>query len=162
MIMLGLVQCDNGRRLESTHASNTIADAVASDTRLSVLASLLHVSDLAILLRDPGPFTLFAPTNRAFDELPKKTRDELFSNIPALTNTLLYHIVPKALPVADLASLPEVSTFLGRALSMESNDAEMMIGNARILRADIRCSNGVIHIIDAVNIPLPPVISSDG
>ncbi|MCX5752615.1 MAG: fasciclin domain-containing protein [Candidatus Krumholzibacteria bacterium] len=160
MLMLGLAECDSGRRLESSHAPGTIADAVASDARLSALASLLHVSDLAIMLRDPGPFTLFAPTNGAFDRLPEGTRQELFSSMPALTKTLLYHIVPRGLSVADLTLLPEVDTSLGRPLSIESNDTKMRIGSARILQGDIRCSNGVIHVVDAVNVPSPPVASS--
>jgi 4-amino-4-deoxy-L-arabinose transferase-like glycosyltransferase/uncharacterized surface protein with fasciclin (FAS1) repeats len=140
-----------GRSTATPPMQNTVADAVESDAALSVLASLLHITDLAIMLREPGPFTLFAPTDRAFRELPERDRRELFSRMPAINQTLLSHIAPGALSSADLASRPAVSTLLGTLVPLYSSGAEIGIGRARIIEANVRCSNGVLHVIDAVN-----------
>ena len=104
-------------------------------------------------LSSPGSFTVFAPTNAAFDALPDGTLDALLEDIPTLTGILTYHVVGEKLTAADVVVSTEVSTLEGTAAEVMVTDDGVTIAGATIIATDIPAANGVIHVIDAVMIP---------
>jgi len=110
---------------------------------------------LGNLLRGPGPFTIFAPTDTAFERLPAGRLDSLYlpENQPELAAIVNYHIVAGRKSAADLGKWPSVRTVHGQAASVTRARDGMRVGGARVTNADIASRNGVIHAIDQVNIP---------
>ncbi len=116
-------------------------------------------------LTGQGPFTLFAPTDAAFAKLPPQGLNVLLTNPARLRNLLLYHIVPGALPAAQVKALRSLVTLQGGAVLITPRRAGLLINNARIVTADIVTSNGVIHVIDTVLLPrlsVAELIAVDG
>jgi len=135
-------------------SQTTIVDIAVSDTEnFSTLVAAVTAADLVETLSGPGPFTVFAPTNDAFAALPEGILDYLLSDIPALTDVLLYHVSSDELMSDDLADAGSITTLQGGSLVVSTGGR---INNAEILVADIQASNGIIHVIDQVLIP-PPV-----
>lgn len=110
---------------------------------------------LGALLRGPGPFTIFAPTDSAFERLPEGRLDSLYQpeNQLELAAILNFHIVAGRKSAADVGKWPSVRTVHGQAASVMKTRDGLRIGGARITTADIASRNGVIHGIDQVNIP---------
>ena len=106
-------------------------------------------------LSGAGPFTVFAPTNAAFDKLPAGTVDNLVKpEMKAdLTNILTYHVVPGALRAADLKDGQKLKTVQGKELTVTMKDGKVMIDGATVTIADVISSNGVTHVVDAVLMP---------
>jgi len=163
-------------RNDSTGA-NSIAAVAMSDPQFSTLVRLVKASGLDNSLMYRGPLTVFAPTNDAFDKLPKGTVEALLmpENIKYLQRILMYHIVPGGYTAADVTALtsPVGTTARMTTLSIQpgpsigytgmttasTNNMGMGAGTARIVRPDIMASNGVIHVIDTVL--LPPVTDTE-
>jgi len=103
-------------------------------------------------LTSPGPFTVFAPTDDAFEKLPKGTIEALLKDIPKLKSILSYHVVAGRVMAADVVKLRSAKTVQGTALSVDASKG-VKIGGANVLKTDIETSNGVIHVIDTVLIP---------
>jgi uncharacterized surface protein with fasciclin (FAS1) repeats len=138
----------------STAASPDDIIAIAeADGRFMTLLAALEAADLVETLKGEGPFTVFAPTDDAFDELPEGTIDSLLDDIPALTDILLYHVVEGKVMAADVVNLTEAETVSGGTLSITVEDSTVMINDAEVIIPDIETSNGVIHVIDSVLIP---------
>ena len=97
-----------------------------------------------------GPYTLFAPTDDAFAELPTGTMAELLADPAKLEPFLLYHIVPGEYPAADLAAETSLSTAEGSDLPVSIEGETVVVGDATVLESDITAGNGVIHVIDRV------------
>ena len=104
-------------------------------------------------LKGEGPFTVFAPTNAAFDKLPKGTLEKLLADIPALKNILLYHVVPGKVMAADVVKVDSAKTALGEAINVKVDGDKVMVNNAQVIKTDIKASNGVIHVVDTVILP---------
>ena len=134
-------------------ANQTIVDIAVNDGRFTTLVSALQAANLVDTLNGEGPFTLFAPPDDAFKALPDGTLDALVADIPALTNVLLYHVVPGKVMAADVVNLTSANTVEGQPISIKVQDGAVMINNAKVIITDIEASNGVIHVIDAVLIP---------
>lgn len=125
---------------------------IASTTpNFSILVDLVIAADLGDTLAGSGPFTLFAPTNEAFQALSTDLLESLASDIDALTEVLLYHVVPGEILSTDLVDGASVATILGSNVSVSLDP--VMINTARVVTADIDAANGVIHVIDSVLIP---------
>lgn len=146
---------------------NIIENAVNSADHTTLVAAV-QAAGLVDTLSGPGPFTVFAPTNAAFDALPDGTVATLLKpeNKPTLTKILTYHVVPGRLTAADLAAKAkmmggkaELTTVAGAKLSVsQSPNGGWMLtdtkgGTANITIADVMQSNGVIHEIDAIVMP---------
>jgi transforming growth factor-beta-induced protein len=125
------------------------ADAAGSFT---TLMAALEAAGLVDTLRGEGPFTVFAPTDAAFAALPEGTVEALLEDIPALTDILLYHVVPGAVPAADVATQSLVGTAQGSDFKV-TIDGDVFINGAKVVTPDIVASNGVIHVIDQVLLP---------
>ncbi|MEH2024769.1 fasciclin domain-containing protein [Nostoc sp.] len=104
-------------------------------------------------LKSPGSFTLFAPTDEAFANLPEGTLDLLLQDIPKLRKIVAYHIASGDVRSDDLVQINEAETLEGSIVAIESANGKFKVNNANVLKTDILTDNGVIHVIDAVLMP---------
>ncbi len=132
-------------------------DSVAANRILTKFAQIVQGSDMGTFLSSRGPFTLFAPTNSAFSKLPPGTLEALLrpENKEVLQRILLLHVVNgKRLTAKDLLPLKTVLSCEGHPLPVHaSKSGTQYVMKAKILHADIRCENGLIHEIDTVLLP---------
>jgi transforming growth factor-beta-induced protein len=134
---------------------DTIVDVAAGNPDFSILVAAVTEADLAETLASDGPFTVFAPTDEAFEaalEALGVTAEELLAN-PALGDILTYHVLPAEVMSSDLEPEQTVATVQGEEATITVDDSGAMIENAMIVDTDIEASNGVIHVIDAVILP---------
>ena len=135
--------------------SKNIVENAAGSADHTTLVAAVKAADLAGTLSGTGPFTVFAPTNAAFDKLPAGTVDNLVK--PAmkadLTKILTYHVVAGSLKAADLKDGMKLKTVQGSDLMVSVKDGKVMINGANVTIADVISSNGVTHVIDAVLMP---------
>uniref|UniRef100_A0A7S3K1T0 FAS1 domain-containing protein n=1 Tax=Aureoumbra lagunensis TaxID=44058 RepID=A0A7S3K1T0_9STRA len=134
-----------------------IVDLATATDDLSTLVTAVETADLADTLSGDGPFTVFAPTNDAFDALPDGLLDSLLADTAALTDVLLYHVVAGTVLSTDLMDGMVVSTLLTNAtFTVNLTDGVSFVfdtGSAGPVSVDNLASNGVVHIIDTVLIP---------
>ncbi len=130
----------------------TIAEIAAANEDFSILVSLLDAAGLVDVLNSEGEFTVFAPTNDAFEAVPAETLNALGENPDLLRTVLLYHVVPAKVMSADVVNLTEAPTAAEIPLTINTEDG-VMVNNANVIAVDIEASNGVIHVIDAVLVP---------
>lgn len=138
---------------EPTEAPKTIIDIAVADGRFTTLVAAVQAAGLAETLSGEGSFTVFAPTDEAFAKLPEGTVEALLGDIPALTDILLYHVVPGKVMAADVAGLSSADTVLGKPVAIKVDMGKVYIIEAQVLITDIEASNGVIHVIDSVILP---------
>lgn len=141
----------------SAFAANTsdIVDTAVAAGNFKTLAAALQAAGLVETLKGAGPFTVFAPTDEAFAKLPAGTVENLLKpeNKQKLIAILTYHVVPGQVMASDVVKLHEAKTVNGQELKIMAEDGKVMVGNATVTKADIQCSNGVIHVIDTVLLP---------
>lgn len=130
----------------------TIVEIAAEDGRFSTLVAALEAADLVDTLSGEGPFTVFAPTDDAFAQLPDGTVEALLQDIPALTSVLTYHVVSGSVMAEDVMMLNSADTLQGQPVVVGSADG-VTINDATVTQADVTGSNGVIHVIDTVLLP---------
>jgi uncharacterized surface protein with fasciclin (FAS1) repeats len=135
--------------------SKNIVENAANSSDHTTLVAAVKAAGLAETLSGTGPFTVFAPTNTAFDKLPAGTVDNLLKPEMKgdLTSVLTYHVVPGALRAADLKDGQKLTTVQGKELTLNMKDGNVMIDGATVTTADVISSNGVTHVIDAVLMP---------
>ena len=133
--------------------AQTVVDIAVADGRFTTLVTALGAADLVGVLSGEGPFTVFAPTDDAFNNLPEGTLDSLLADIPALTDVLLYHVVSGKVMAADVVGLDSAETVQGSSVGISVMGESVMVDDANVIITDIEGSNGVIHVIDAVIIP---------
>lgn len=133
-------------------APKTIADTAAATPQLSTLNKLINDAGLADTLRGPGPFTVFAPTNEAFQALPKATLDALAKDKDQLAAVLRYHVVPGKVMAADVKT-GKAKTVQGAELNLSKAGTYVTVEEAMVVQADVNATNGVVHVIDRVLIP---------
>lgn len=106
-------------------------------------------------LQGDGPFTVFAPTNEAFDALPEGALEGLLADTEALTDVLLYHVAEGEATAADGVVLDgqKIETLLGQYLDITIDGETVKVDDAQVVAADIKASNGVVHVIDSVLLP---------
>jgi transforming growth factor-beta-induced protein len=136
----------------AAQAKNIVQTAVAGG-QFKTLASLLTKAGLAKTLQGKGPFTVFAPTDAAFAKLPKATLAALAKNKAKLRAVLLYHVVKGKVTAAQALKLRSAKTLAGKRLSIRVRNGKVLVGGATLTKADVRASNGVIHVINKVLIP---------
>jgi uncharacterized surface protein with fasciclin (FAS1) repeats len=130
-----------------------IVDTAVAAGSFTTLAKLLTDAGLVATLKGAGPFTVFAPTDEAFAKVPKATLEALGKDKEKLKAVLTYHVVPGAVMAADVVKLKEAKTVQGQSVKIGSMGGKVMIDNAHVIKADIKASNGVIHVIDSVILP---------
>jgi uncharacterized surface protein with fasciclin (FAS1) repeats len=126
-----------------------IVDIAVNNDNFKTLVAAVSAANLVDVLKSPGPFTVFAPTDQAFAKLPDGTITTLLQNIPQLARILTYHVVAGKLMKADLEKLNSVISVEGSPISIDCAD-HFEVKNATVIMADIEADNGVIHVIDNV------------
>jgi len=127
---------------------NIIETATASNS-FKTLMSAVKAAGLVETLSGPGPFTFFAPNDEAFAKLPKADVETLLKNTPKLKRLLSYHVVAGKMMGGDVAKVATAKTLEGQSIGIASNKG-VKVNNAKVIKTDITCDNGVIHVIDAV------------
>jgi uncharacterized surface protein with fasciclin (FAS1) repeats len=132
-----------------------IVDTAVAAGQFKTLAAALQAADLVDTLKGEGPFTVFAPTDKAFAKLPEGTVQGLLKpeSKGALTGILAYHVVAGSVEAADVVKLSNATTLNGQRVDIAVKDGGVMIDAAKVVVTDIKCSNGVIHVIDTVIMP---------
>lgn len=177
MMSLGLVACDDTSTqisaLDSADAArqsaalgpNNIVDTAVAAGSFNTLAAALQLTGLDAVLTDGSRnFTVFAPTDAAFEKLGQDTINSLLNDPDTLSDILLYHVVPDAVVQAEAALQLDgqsVDTANGDAFMVNVDDGKLFINNAQVIAADVGASNGVIHVIDTVLIPPVDAEASD-
>lgn len=130
----------------------TVAETIAATPQLSTLYGLVVKTGLTETLQGAGPFTVFAPTNEAFANVPAKTMDALAADPAKLKAVLAYHVVPGKLMAADVKN-GNVKTVNGANLALSKAGEFVTVEDAMVQKADISATNGVVQVVDSVLIP---------
>ncbi|MGI9187994.1 MAG: fasciclin domain-containing protein, partial [Gaiellales bacterium] len=141
--------------------SENIVQVASGAPQFSTLVSLIKKAGLVKTLSGPGPFTVLAPTNAAFNRVPKKTLDAIASDKAILTKVLTYHVIAGKAMAADVVKLngKKVKTVEGEKVSITVRNGKVFVNkNAKVITTDIAASNGVIHAINNVLVP-PSVLA---
>ena len=148
------VACFTGFAFGDHHKSKDIVDTAAGVDDFKTLVAAEKAGGLVETLKGDGPFTVFAPTNDAFAQLPKGTLESLLKpeNKGKLASILKYHVVAGKVMAKDVKA-GEVATALGKKVTIAVKDGSVTIDGANVVKTDVKCSNGVIHVIDAVILP---------
>jgi uncharacterized surface protein with fasciclin (FAS1) repeats len=129
-----------------------VPEVIAADPELSTLSKLISDAGLTQTLSGTGPFTVFAPTNAAFKNVPAKTMDELAKNKELLSQVLTFHVVPAKAMAADVKQ-GNVKSVNGANLALSKAGAYVTVEDAVVTKADLAATNGVVHVIDRVLMP---------
>ncbi|HEX7218484.1 MAG TPA: fasciclin domain-containing protein [Burkholderiales bacterium] len=129
-----------------------IVDTAVSAGQFNTLVKAVQAAGLVETLKGKGPFTVFAPTDEAFAKLPAGTVEALLQDKEKLAKVLTYHVVPGKVTASQVKP-GDVKTVQGQALKVRTDGGKVMVDNARVIKADVMASNGVIHVIDTVVLP---------
>ena len=138
--------------VQASAKTDIVATATAAG-KFKTLTSLLKQAGLAGTLQGKGSYTVFAPTDAAFAKVPKATLQALGQDKAKLRSVLLYHVVKGKLTAAKVVKRRSVKTLNGQRVRIRVRGETVRVGGARVTTADVRASNGVIHVIDKVLIP---------
>ena len=132
-----------------------IVDTAVGAGSFKTLVAAAKAAGLVDTLKGEGPFTVFAPTDEAFGKLSKCTVESLLKpeNKHKLAAILTYHVVPGKVKAKKAAKLDSAKTVNGAEIKIKPSGKSLMINNAKVVKADIKTSNGIIHVIDTVLIP---------
>jgi uncharacterized surface protein with fasciclin (FAS1) repeats len=131
---------------------NIVQTAVAAG-QFKTLAKLLKRAGLVSALQQPGPYTVFAPTDAAFKKVPAKTLNALLHNKAKLKAVLLYHVVSGKVTAADVVKLKTAKTLNGKSIRIRVSGSNVFVDKAKVTKTDVMASNGVIHVVNRVLIP---------
>jgi uncharacterized surface protein with fasciclin (FAS1) repeats len=141
-------------------AKSTIVDTAVAAGNFKTLVAAVQAAGLAETLSGNGPFTVFAPTDEAFAKLPPGTVEMLLKpeNKGKLTAILTYHVVPGNAKAADVVTMKNAGTVNGQRVDIKVDGGKVQVDGANVVATDIACSNGVIHVIDTVILPVDGTI----
>ena len=148
-LAVSLVSAAGARTREET---NIVQTAVAAG-QFKTLAKLVTRAGLVGALQQPGPYTVFAPTDAAFKKVPKKTLNALLRNKAKLRAVLLYHVVSGKVAAADVVKLSSAKTLNGKSVRIRVSGMNVFVNSAKVTTTDVMATNGVIHVINRVLIP---------
>jgi uncharacterized surface protein with fasciclin (FAS1) repeats len=145
---------DTGAEAIPIIATTDIVETAAAAGRFETFGRAIQATGLAAMLGGNGPFTVFAPTDKAFAKMPSADLDALLENTTELTRVLSYHVVRDRVKAPRAGSPNSLTTATGTNLEISRADGGgFTVNEARILKTNIRASNGVIHAIDRVLVP---------
>ena len=130
-----------------------IVDTAVSAGSFNTLVTAVKAAGLVDTLKSAGPFTVFAPTDEAFAKLPAGTVEALLKDPEKLKKILTYHVVSGKVMAADVVKMKSARTVEGASAKVTVKGATVMIDSAKVVKTDIQCDNGVIHVIDTVIMP---------
>ncbi|HEY0137026.1 MAG TPA: fasciclin domain-containing protein [Nannocystis sp.] len=133
-------------------ATKDVLDTIAEAGNFTTMLSAIEAAGLKDTLKGPGRFTLFAPDDEAFAKIPKPELDRLLKDKKKLANVLNYHIVSgAALTATEIAEMPSVSSVAGPQILVSNESGSVKLnGGSSVRSADIKATNGVVHVIDTV------------
>jgi uncharacterized surface protein with fasciclin (FAS1) repeats len=144
---------DSSTRQAAVTAKKDIVETAVAAGSFDTLVSLVKSAGLAETLSGKGPYTVFAPTDKAFKKVPAETLEALGKDRKALRRVLLYHVADGRYPAARVARKRSIPTLAGPRVEVRVRERVVRVGGARVVTADVRASNGVIHAINRVLIP---------
>ncbi len=148
--------CNSSSDAKATHAMATEATPgiydLAGEAGFTTLTAAIDAAGLSEVLNTEGPFTVFAPTDEAFSNLPAGTLESLLADKEALTRVLLYHVTAGEVMAAEVVDLRAATTLNGEKVKIGVENG-VTINDATVVKTDVRAQNGVIHVIDTVLIP---------
>jgi len=158
LLMMGAVGCSDNDNNPATSSNPEptldIVETAAAAGNFTTLLAAAEAADLVDALKAAGPITVFAPTDEAFAALPEGTVDALLQDVDALTAVLTYHVLPGAVTSDQVIKLSGAETLNGASVTITlTGDGKVKIDDATVIVTDIRATNGIIHVIDAVLIP---------
>ena len=137
----------------SARQQGDIVQTAKAAGQFTTLTKLLKKAGLVSALKEPGPYTVFAPTDAAFAKVPQKKLNALLKNKAKLTKVLLYHVVAKKLPAAKVVQRKSAKTLNGKKVRFRVRNGNVYVNRAKVVTADVAASNGVIHAINRVLLP---------
>lgn len=145
----------SARAVTAQAATQDIVDTAVGAGSFKTLAAALQAADLVGALKAKGPYTVFAPTDEAFAKLPKGTVETLLKpeNKQKLIDVLTYHVVKGKVVAGDVVKLSGATSLNGQQIDIKVAGGKVSVDKATVLKTDIECSNGVIHVIDQVILP---------
>lgn len=142
-------------QIRAQQPAKDVVDTAIDAGTLKTLVKAIQEAGMAATLKGQGPFTVFAPTDEAFAKLPPGTLDTLMQDKQKLSALLSAHVVSGRLLAADVAKMQSAKTVNGQEVTFTVKDGVPMVNNAKIIKADVLASNGVIQVIDTVIQPKP-------
>jgi uncharacterized surface protein with fasciclin (FAS1) repeats len=130
----------------------TILDIAVQAGSFKTLVQAVQAAGLVETLSGEGPFTVFAPTDEAFAQIPQETLQAMLADKEKLTAILTYHVAPGKLMAADVVRSTQLQTVQGQSITV-STEGGVRVDNANVIKTDIEVDNGVIHVIDQVIMP---------
>lgn len=131
----------------------TIVDVAVQAGSFNTLVQAVQAAGLVETLSGAGPFTVFAPTDEAFAQIPQETLQAVLADKEKLTAILTYHVVPGKLMAADVVNSTQLQTVQGQSITVSVADGTVRVDDATVIQTDIEADNGVIHVIDKVIMP---------
>lgn len=133
--------------------TKNIVEVASANPDFSTLVTAVKAAGLVETLSGTGPFTVFAPTNAAFEKLPAGTLESLLANPDQLKKVLTYHVVSGKVTADQVVELTEATTVQGQKVKISVNNGSVKVNDSNVTSTDIMTSNGVIHVIDTVLLP---------
>ena len=133
--------------------NKNIVQTAQAAGNFKTLTKLVTKAGLAATLSQPGPYTVFAPTDTAFKRVPKSTLKSLAKNKAKLRAVLLYHVVVGKVPSSEVVMMKSIKTVNGKSVRIRTSNGSVYVNSARVTKPDVTASNGVIHVINRVLIP---------
>jgi len=133
--------------------SKDIVDTAVAAGSFKTLAKLLGDAELVGVMKGPGPYTVFAPTDEAFAKVPKDVLDGLAKDKAKLQEVLKYHVLTSKWTTDDFKLVKQTGTAQGKPVSFVVSAGGVTVNGAKVVKPNVDCSNGMIHVIDAVLLP---------
>ncbi|HEX9187416.1 MAG TPA: fasciclin domain-containing protein [Vicinamibacteria bacterium] len=130
-----------------------IVDTAVAAGSFKTLAQLLTTAELVGVMKGPGPYTVFAPTDEAFARVPKDVLDGLGKDKAKLAEVLKYHVLTSKWTTDDIKLVKQTGTAQGKSVQFGASGGGLTVNGAKIVKPNVDCTNGMIHVIDAVLLP---------
>ena len=130
-----------------------IVDTAVAAGSFKTLARLLTDAELIDVMKGPGPYTVFAPTDEAFAKVPKAVLDGLAKDKAKLQSVLTYHVLTSKWTTDDIKLVKQTGTAQGKPVTFGEAGGVLTVNGAKVVKANIDCTNGIVHVIDAVLMP---------
>jgi uncharacterized surface protein with fasciclin (FAS1) repeats len=150
LVVVGLVLALAG---PSSAQTKDIVDTAVAAGSFKTLAKLLADADLVDVMKRPGPYTVFAPTDEAFAKVPKDVLDGLAKDRAKLAEVLKYHVLTSKWSTDDIKLVKQTGTVQGKPVTFGGSGTAMTVNGAKIVKPNVECSNGMVHVIDTVLLP---------
>ena len=137
----------------TTAPKQNIVGTAAAAGSFTTLLTLAKQAGLVGALSGPGKLTVFAPTDAAFKKVPRATLAKLGKDRALLRRVLLYHVVKGSVPAAKVVGLRSAKTLAGPSVRIRVTGKTVRVNTARVVKADVKATNGIIHVVDRVLIP---------